>query len=202
MPRLATVIQQSIGTLSQSKPARKRKKWNPSKKGESKAVAVCRRQWIIRGKPSLHGEAVRTIPRLQQSCRTEINVHQFTVFLYTRHQHTQMIRGSPSSSAAKTPAAKTGDTSPSPDPGRPHAPCRGQPAPRPLSLCSRAQEPPPLKAKCPGVCSAARDAHTPQLDTEPAWQQAPGTAQNKATQIKISERESKITAHLQLHQRE
>lgn len=118
VPRLATVIQQSVGTLSQSKQARKRNKWNPSKKGESKAVTVCRRQWVIRGKPSLHGEAVRTIPRLQQSCRTEISVHQFTVFLYTRHQHTQMIRGSPSSSAAKTPPAKTGGHKSKPQPGK------------------------------------------------------------------------------------
>ena len=60
VPSLATVIQQSIGNLSQSKQARKRNKWHPNKKGKSKTVIVCRWQYIKYGKLKLHGETVRT----------------------------------------------------------------------------------------------------------------------------------------------
>ena len=111
--------------------------------------------------------------------------------------------------ATQGPACAT-----APEPGRPRAPCRDQPVPQPLSLCSRVQEPPPLRPKCPGACSAAREtgatrsphsatghrAHSPQLEKTPGGNKHP--AQPKTKQVRTSERESKITARLQLYQRE
>lgn len=133
--------------------------------------------------------------------RTEINVHQFTVFLYTRHQHTQMIRGSLAAQRQRLQLPRQGTQVQAPDPEDPARAVQGPACARPLSLCSRAQEP-PLKAKCSWslLCSKRRP-HTAARHRARVAASAPARP-NKATQIKISERESKITAHLQLHQRE
>ena len=87
MPSLATPIQYSIGSSSQSNQARKRNKVYSNRKGGSQTVSICRRHDCITRRPHCFSpKSPETDKHLQQVSGCKINVQKSQAFLYTNNR--------------------------------------------------------------------------------------------------------------------
>ena len=102
MPTLATFIQHSIGSTSQSNQRRKGNKIHPNGRGRSKTVSTCRCLDTIYRKPQrLHQKTIR-INKFSKVAGYKIDKWKSVVFLYTDElSETEIKKTIPFTAASK-----------------------------------------------------------------------------------------------------